>query len=96
MQPSSMGLSFVVDGTATHLQLIARWGRYERRIVELEQYRNKDGQFRYVWQRVPFEATSQPALHRPGRLERWTPDPDRPGVYVDGLARWRDDQWHVT
>jgi len=28
MQPSSLGLSFVAAGEATHLQISARWGRY--------------------------------------------------------------------
>ena len=30
MLPSSMGLSFVASGQATHVQITARWGRYER------------------------------------------------------------------
>ncbi|MGD9101403.1 MAG: DISARM system helicase DrmA, partial [Anaerolineae bacterium] len=101
--PSSIGLTFAVSGDAPALQITARWGRYERVRIEDDAYRNKDGTLRSVWRRVPVEAVSAPISLRPGRLPDWSPDPDRPDVFVQGLARLREEQsselveeWVVT
>ena len=96
MQPSSLGLSFVVSGDAIALQITARWGRYERVHVEDDAYRNKDGSLRPVWRRVPVEAISPAIPLQAGRTSSWSPNPDQPDVTVQGLIRARDSQWHVT
>ncbi len=91
-----MGLSFVASGEATHLQITARWGRYERVKIEEDEYLNKDGRYRRVWQRVPVEGMSDPLPLRASETSTWMPEPDQPDVYVQMLARRRDKQWHVT
>jgi len=95
MLPRSLGLSFVVNGGATHLQVLARWGRYQRHVSE--RYLDKEGNPRRVWQRTQIEHLSDPIPLMEGRIENWPPDPtNQPNVYVQGLIRRRDHQWHVT
>ena len=96
MQPSSMGLSFVVDADAKALQVTARWGRYRRVVIEDEQYRHKNREgHRPVWQRQPVEGATVLSL-QPGLSQPWAPDPDQPEVYVQALMRRRDAHWHVS
>ncbi len=96
MQPSSMGLSFVVDAEAEAIQVTARWGRYRRVVIEDEKYRHKNREgYRPVWQRQPVEGTTVFAL-QPGLSQPWPPDPHQPDVYVQALMRRRDDHWHVA
>ena len=75
MQPASLGLSFVVAGEATALQLTARWGRYERVRVEDDAYRSKDGSLHLVWRRIPVEAVSSPMPLRAGKTVRLDTQP---------------------
>jgi hypothetical protein len=96
MQPSSLGLSFVVSGSAVALKLTARWGRYVREKGEGEVFITKSGEQRRIWQRVPVEGTSDPIPLAPGRMAAWIPNPDQPDVRVEGWIRDRNDQWHVT
>ena len=107
MLPSSIGLTFAVDGGAQALEITARWGQYKRVAMEEEQYKNKDGAYRRLWQRVPREGVSPSVPLQEGRMETWRPAPEeQPDVYVEGLIRRRripsglDDeeveQWIVT
>ena len=96
MRASSIGITFAVASAASSIQITARWGRYERAMVEEEQYRNKDGSYRRVWRRVPVEGVSGPIKLREGRLPDWAPCPDQAQVLVQGLARQRPEQWIVT
>jgi hypothetical protein len=95
MLPSSIGLTFTVDGEAKAIRLTARWGRYER--VENEAYDPaQKGTLRRVWQRIPVEGTSEPLPLVAGKFGPWTPDPDYDEVTVRGLLRHHDDHWTVT
>ncbi len=95
MLPRSIGLTFAVNGGATQLQIQARWGRYRRH--ESERYLDNAGRPRRVWQRTPVDSRSAPVPLREGRIDQWQPDPiQQPNVYVQGLIRRRDHQWHVT
>jgi hypothetical protein len=95
MLPRSIGLSFAVNGGATHLQLNARWGRYQRHASD--RFVDKEGKPRAVWQRSQVAAISPPIPLSDRRMENWQPDPvHQPDVYVQGLIRRRDHQWHVT
>ncbi len=111
MLPSSIGMTFVVDGEAEALQITARWGRYERTEVELPDARDPDAEeneeppeapepsrprFRRVWRRVPMEGISKPIPLKPGRMPDWTPVPQHTGVVVQGLVRRRQDSWVIT
>lgn len=93
---SSIGLTFSVEQEARELTVTARWGRYERTIVEEERYRRADGKFRAVWRRVPVEGVSAPIPLREGRIADWSPCDDQPEVRVQGLVRARHGQWVVT
>jgi hypothetical protein len=84
--PSSLGLSFRVDGTPT-LRVAASWGAYER--VEAE-----GGEGR-VWQRVPRGGELDVEL-RPGRHRLDPPDADVPDVRVEAIVRPLAEGFSVT
>ncbi len=99
MLPSSIGLTFSVDGAgqsaaATALQITARWGYYRR--TRSETLLDDKGEARLVWKRQPLEAVSDPIPLREGSLGPWFPDADNQEVYVRGLCRRREDAWTVT
>ena len=85
--PSSLGLSFRVDGGCELLRVIAAWGRYER--VEAE-----DGEGR-VWQRAPCGGELTLALVE-GRHVVGSPDPEVPDVRVEAVVRRLAGEWSVT
>ncbi|MCI0580959.1 MAG: DISARM system helicase DrmA [Chloroflexi bacterium] len=95
MLPSSIGLTFTVDGAAGAIQITARWGAYQRTRSETLPPNDK-GEPRLVWKRRPVEATSEPVLLQEGTLGPWHPQPDNEEVYVTGRCRRRGDAWSVT
>jgi len=97
MLPRSIGLSFVVHGAATHLQIHARWGRY-RRDRQAEAARKDQGEHvQRIWRRTQVAATSPVIPLETGDMAVWYPaQADQPAVYVQGRLRRRDHQWHVT
>lgn len=94
MFPSSLGLTFTVDGSAPAIQITARWGAYDR--VESPVLTGTAGEPIRVWKRRQVESTSEPIELKAGMLGPWFPLPDNQGVYVRGLCRRRDDAWSVT
>ncbi|MBN1991887.1 MAG: DISARM system helicase DrmA, partial [Anaerolineae bacterium] len=92
--PSSLGLTFTVDGNAEAIEVTARWGQYKR--VQAETISAYQGHSRVVWQRSPVEAVSPPIPLQPGELGPWHPDPENEDVYARGLCRRRDDAWTIT
>lgn len=94
MLPSSIGLTFTLDGAADSIQITARWGRYHR--TKSETLLNRKGEPRLVWKREPVEGTSDAIPLKAGTIGPWYPDPDNQEVYVRGLCRWRDEVWTVT
>lgn len=94
MLPSSIGLTFTVDGEATAIQVTAKWGKYKR--VRSETLPEDDkGNAPLVWQRWGKEGTAVLPL-RPGELKTFYPDPDTEEIYVRGICRLRDQAWSVT
>ncbi len=85
--PSSLGLSFRVDGACERLRIEASWGRYDR--IE-----NPDGEGR-VWQRVPSGGALELGL-APGRGPVGAPDPELPDVRVEAVVRRLGSEWSVT
>jgi len=85
--PSSVGMSFRVDGECELLRVFAVWGRYER-------VANPDGEGR-VWQRQPAggELTLDLA---PGIVQLGAPDSDVPDVRIEAVVRRLDDEWSIT
>ncbi len=93
MFPSSFGMTFSVDGSATALQVVARWGHYER--VESAVLKNDAGNPRRVWKRRPIESTSAPIPLKPGPL-KWPVTAEFQEVTVQGLVRAQRHDWIVT
>lgn len=96
MLPSTIGLTFAVAIDATALCMRARWGHYDRVVVEDERFRRPDGGYRPVWQRTQVDAVSSPIPLKHGKIAPWSPDPERPDVTVQGIMRKRAAQWIVT
>jgi hypothetical protein len=51
--PSSLGMTFCVDGDADRIEIEARWGRYERVPNDEHELLKSNGQKAKVWQRIP-------------------------------------------
>jgi len=96
MLPSTIGLTFAVAAEASALCVTARWGHYDRVMVEEERFRRTDGGYRPVWQRTQVDVTSPPIPLLHGKIAPWSPDPERPDVMVQGIMRKRAAQWIVT
>jgi len=96
MMPTSIGMTFTVDGAAQALRISARWGRYFRRAHPNPEQVNKRGDQVRVWQRAPAGGVSAPIPLKVGPLAPWAPDAAAPDVVVRGLVRRRDDEWSVT
>jgi hypothetical protein len=94
MLPSSIGLTFSVDGQAEAIGVTARWGQYRRARSETLPPDEK-GNPPLVWKRWPQEGATDMPLQN-GELKPWFPDPDNQEVYVRGLCRRRDDDWTIT
>lgn len=95
MFPSSLGMTFHVDGDEKSFTLTAHWGRYER--VKSEVLTTDRGDPKTVWRRIPVEATTTIPLVR-GRITTWSPYEECPKVVVQGLVRRKEGEpdWTVT
>lgn len=86
--PSSLGLSFRVDGACDTLRVSASWGRYERVFAD------EAGEGR-AWERVPSGGELGLPM-APGRHELGAPDGEAPDVRVEAVVRQLDGQWSVS
>jgi hypothetical protein len=104
--PSSLGLSFAVDGIAAAIRVEAEWGHYrkERRLREeldtlpgfFIDSRDKEKEKLAVWQRYPRSGTVTVRLHE-GMLGPFLPVPvEHPDVVIRGKARRHKKHWLVT
>jgi hypothetical protein len=93
MFPSAMGMTFVVDESATALVIKVSYGRYEPKESAIQT--TKAGNPARTWHRVPVEATSSPIPLKAGNLPKWRPEPDR-AIEVAGRVRERNGQRIVT
>ena len=92
--PSSIGLSFNVEGTANRLLVRASWGCYRR--VKSETIKTDKGNPKTVWKRQQMGGETEIPL-REGTVETWSPEPEeQPDVVVRGVIRRYDDSWGVT
>ncbi len=87
MLPSSIGLTFTVDGAASAIRVTAKWGKYRRARSETLPPNDK-GEQPMVWQRWPKEGTTDLTL-RAGELKLFFPNSDNQDVYVRGICRQR-------
>lgn len=92
--PSSFGLTFCVDKSATTLKVEARWGQYKREVKE-DQIDDRTGRPLRVWKR--YQRNGVLTL----RLDKTTVPPtslhdDFPNVYLKGQVRKREHSIIVT
>ena len=81
--PSSMGLSFLTDPTASSLTVRLRWGDYER-----AEFTGKEGDDPIpIWQRTPRDEELQVDLKDVGQDPRSLPVPNSNGLQLTVVAR---------
>jgi len=84
--PSSLGMTFCVDGDADRIEIEARWGRYERVPNDEHELLNSNGQKAKVWQRIPCGGKIVLPLIE-GVIPHQAPDNEFPEVRVQGSIR---------
>ena len=93
--PSSIGMSFCIDGSATSVSVKARWGYYTR--VHSESIKTPKGAPKTVWKRQPMGGTPHVFSLKEGSLVPWSPEAEeQPNVVVRGIVRRTEDYWTVT
>ena len=93
--PSSIGMSFCVDGSATSLNVIASWGYYRRE--HSETLKTPKGAPKTVWKRQPMGGTPHIFPLKEGPLVPWSPEAEeQPNVVVRGIVRRSEGSWTVT
>jgi hypothetical protein len=92
--PSSMGMSFVVDGDIKEIKIETEWGRYLR--IKSEGQVKKDGNPAPVWKRE--QIVGQPLIleMKDGPVEPIAPRFSQPLVSLQGRMRRTKDGWVVT
>lgn len=95
MFPSSMGMTFCVDGTAKAIKVKAGWGQYDR--IASETIFKEDGKSpKTVWKRTPIVGVSNPIPLKVGNIPPWIIHPDYEDVIVSGQIRKQGEDWIVT
>ena len=84
--PSSLGMTFCVDGDADRIEIEARWGRYERLPSDEHELFKSNGQKAKVWQRIPCGGKIVLPLIE-GVIPHQAPDSEFPEVRVQGSIR---------
>lgn len=84
--PSSLGMTFCVDGDADRIEIEARWGRYERVPNGEHELLRSNGQKAKVWQRIPCGGKIVLSLEE-GVISHQAPDNNFPEVRVQGSVR---------
>jgi hypothetical protein len=84
--PSSLGMTFCVDGDAEKIEVEACWGRYERLLNEDHDLFKPNGQKARVWQRIPCGGKIVLPLTE-GLIPHQAPDNECPEVRVQGSIR---------
>lgn len=90
--PSSIGLSFAVDGAATEIAVTVRWAYYAPDKIE-----DEDGKPKPVWRRHPVTKTHRYHLAAGELARKEAASAEKPDVYLRGRCRWRKaGYWSVT
>src|SRR5690606_38792630 len=84
--PSSLGMTFCVDGDTDKIEIEARWGRYERVPNDDHELLKRNGQKAKVWQRIPCGGKILLPLIE-GVIPHQAPDKEFPEVRVQGTVR---------
>jgi hypothetical protein len=91
--PSSIGLSFTVEGVVSALLVEAAWGHYQR--TESQHPLESQSRASRVWKRQQRRGSILLPL-RSGELGPWSPCDEQPDVRVRGLARRIGERWSVS
>src|SRR6266566_1688076 len=95
LYPSSIGMSFSVDGSATSLSVEASWGSYKRE--HSETIKTPKGSPKMVWKRQQIGERSKIFPLKEGPVPPWSPEAEEQSdVIVRGLIRRSEDSWTVT
>lgn len=94
LMPSSIGLTFSVDGSRSEILCDAHWGHYRK--GKSEELEGAEGKALRVWKRRAAGGSGHAITLAPGPIEGWTPDAEQSQVQVRGLCRQRDGAWLVT
>lgn len=95
LNPSSLGMSFCVDGPVNELVVKAHWGRYQR-VYSETLTKATTGAPEMVWKRQAMGGTKKLSLVA-GPIRPWSPEPEeQPEVQVQGLIRRSGETWTIT
>jgi hypothetical protein len=94
--PSSIGMSFMVEGTEEAIVIESQWARY-RRVKSEKQVKKLNGEPALVWKRVPHEGEPLVLPLKAGLFGPYEPDPTNdPLVILQGKVRRNGQGWLVT
>ncbi|MEX1028172.1 MAG: helicase, partial [Candidatus Paceibacterota bacterium] len=92
--PSSIGMTFCVDGDVQSIKVSVSWGQYKREVRE-DQISERTGNPIRVWQRYSRGGVVDVPL-KVGPVKATAPDNEFSDIYVQGQVRKRDSYWVVT
>jgi hypothetical protein len=107
MFPSSIGITCVVEGSATSLEVRAYWGRYRKEVMAPEDlpalgaaepspgHAAAETEQRRVWQRYPMTGSAVVALEE-GSFEAVQLNPEQAGVVLSGRVSRHESCWVVS
>ena len=96
MLPTSIGMTFTLDGAARAIRVAASWGRYTRIDNPDRDGVGQRGARRRVWQRTPLGGEIARVDLQEGELGPLSPVPEAPAVVIRGMVRRRRGDWIVT
>jgi hypothetical protein len=91
--PSTLGMTFCVEGAASSFRVSGHWGQYKRE--KQEDKTDHNGRALLVWKRYPRGGTIDIPLQS-GTIKAKAPDPEFPDIYVQGQIRKRNTHYVVT
>lgn len=94
--PSTIGMSFMVEGTEEAIVIESQWARY-RRVKSEKQVKKTTGEPALVWKREPHEGEPLVLPLKAGLFGPYEPDPTNdPLVVLQGKVRKNGHGWLVT
>lgn len=104
LMPSSIGMTFSVEGGAKTVEVLTRWGHYDRIKSEIEL--TEAGEGKSVWKRTHIEPAPIHLELLDGQVERvrlWSmddeegqPHSEKRAVFLEGRIRKSEGSWIIT
>ncbi len=92
--PSSMGMSFIVDGNISEINVDANWGQYSR--VKSTSQEEDDGSPATVWKRKPIETPTHTIKLSNRSIETIILHKDFPQISLKGKIAKRIEGWLIS